>query len=136
MKKTKSDYHERLGQYVRVIADSMRLRDWTLMVDREPCDIDNHASIACADQRKVAVIQFSASTSHQDQDTIRHTVVHELIHPHFHQLLNAIYDLEPHLGAAAFKTFLDRCVDALEYGVDAMADAVSPLMPTMEELKI
>src|SRR5690349_12989959 len=51
----------RLAAYVRLIADRMHLRDWRFVVSAEPAEPGNHASITCAEKRKVACIQFAAN---------------------------------------------------------------------------
>ena len=125
---------EVLALYVRVLANRMKLSDWTIDLLDEPSSPGTYADINCARARKQARLRVCEEFFGESPECRRHTIVHELIHPHLHPILAAVYDLKRVLGQQQFQIFRDRVLDALEYAVDGLADAFAESLPTMEEL--
>ena len=109
--------------YLRALADAMTLRDWAFRIlDVGPSDEDAMALIRPTYGRRHASIWLSDDFLDDSPEAQRHTLVHELIHCHF----------------AGAQHYLDDCLDGdaraayrlmLESGVDAVADALAPLLP-------
>lgn len=122
-----------VGDYVRRAADEMELRDWTLDIGHAPSDEDTDAQIRCTYGRKHATIFFAAGFRGYDADRQRQTVAHELVHCHLHAACDQVNnDLATLLGKpaeTAFKTSFER---SLEYGVDALADAIAKHLPHID----
>jgi hypothetical protein len=103
------------------------LRDWTFNVsDFSPDDPNHGASVEPIYGRKFAKIClrndfFEFSREHQ-----RQTVTHELIHCHLAAYQHAVETL---------KDYHPTMRESLEYGVDALADAIGPLLPLPLESK-
>lgn len=114
--------------YFRVIADRLALKDWQVTIkDEAPADCDHVASVATTEGRKVAGVWLSEEFLKRDGDYQRHTVVHELIHLH-----HAYVD---HLGLRHVGDKQRELIKAgLEYMVDGLADAISPMLPLPSEV--
>jgi hypothetical protein len=131
-----------LGRYVRAIADEMSLRDWTFDVELGDADEGKDArpdgsrwgaSCAPVPGRKFATITLAPGQREEDPAELRQTVVHELTHCHFFGLWDTVRNdtLLP-LGQQTYDMFIANIERHMEYGVDAMADALAPHMPLIE----
>lgn len=118
------DERERLGNYHRLLADRMGLKDWAIQIRDEPADDDAHAQVNCVDGRKLAKIRFDRDWAKETPECLRQTCVHELIHCH---LAPVRAEMGRRLKQADFHTFMML----LEYAIDGMADAWSVLLPLM-----
>lgn len=111
------------GPYFRCIADLLWLRDWTITVaGTPPEDNDAYACVECLEGRRQAIIslsdRFLDSLTEEEQ---RQVAAHELTHCH----LDAAAVLAHKYMGEHYKAFLL----ALEYGVDAIADAFAGRLP-------
>lgn len=129
-----------LGAYCRGAADMLELRDWTVWVSVEdpedPGRPDGQRWAATSEStpgRKRVSLTFAPDVRHWPRESIRSTVAHELIHAHFAPLIDMLRtDLHPYLHDEVFQVFNDGATRWLEFGVDAMADAVAPRLPLIE----
>ncbi len=139
---TKRDRRE-LGRYVRAIADEMGLRDWTLKVDitkkikraaKTPDGQEWGATCRPVPGRKFATLTFATDRRDDDLDELRQTVVHELVHCHFYGVWDTIRRDTVNLIDAqeTYDTLIRSIERQMEYGVDAVADAIAPRMPLIE----
>jgi hypothetical protein len=111
---------QRWATYVRQLADLLRLKDWRIVVNEDLPPEDSLASCNPVPGRKYAAIRLGESFLTDDRAEQRHTLVHELLHCHLgplHRLLEAHDATPPSVRLA------------LEYTVDGLADAISPLLP-------
>ncbi len=114
--------------YFRVLADKLALKDWQVNIkDEGPADCDCLACVQTLEGRKVAFVWLSEDFLGRDEQCQRHTVVHELIHLHHacvdHMSLKHVGDKQRELIKAG-----------LEYMVDGLADAISPMLPLPSEV--
>jgi hypothetical protein len=125
-------------RYVRYIADQMGLRDWTLKIDIGPCDAKHTegfewgASCSPVPGRKQATLKFASERFTEDtRDELRQTVVHELVHCHFYGVWDTVRQDALNLIAEqdAYDVLIAGVRRHMEYGVDAVADAIAPRMP-------
>lgn len=76
---------ERLKDYTMEVRDRLDLVDWT--IDFICLPIEDASPIVASCEviygRRVAKIQFSRTFADQDPESIRETVIHELLHIHF-----------------------------------------------------
>jgi hypothetical protein len=122
-----------LTDYIRLLADEMRLRDWTVKLGEEAADYGNCADIRIVYGRKLATVYLPADSRSTAPEELRHTLVHELIHVHFEPMANAVRnDLEPYLGRTAGALFFEGFKRQYEYGTDGLADAIAPLFPLID----
>lgn len=129
-----------LGAYCRDLADKLELRDWTVTANVEdpgtPERADDQswgASSESTPGRKYVTLRFRADCRDWSVEDIRATVAHELIHAHFAPLMEVIRtDLYSHLGRPAYVLLVDGTTRHLEFGVDALADAVAKHLPLID----
>jgi hypothetical protein len=132
-----------LGRYVRCVADDMGLRDWTLKVDttgkikRSKKGADGEewgATCAPIPGRKYATITFADDRRDDDLDDLRQTVVHELVHCHFYGLWDTLRrdTLDLIDSQQTYDTLIAGVERHMEYGVDAVAEAIAPRMPLID----
>lgn len=130
MKATKKQ-RRLLEEYVRWMADAMELRDWTFTIAHEPPDDQKFSAVVdCLYGRKRATISFCKDflTTHRPEQ-IRATVCHELIHCHFKSIEWAYNNLQGSMDPTLFHVIWCGIHDQLEFGIDAMADAVAKHLP-------
>lgn len=123
-----------LELYVRAIADALELRDWSIDVSRDaPSSEEFIASCSCAQSRKNASIYFSDVFRHVDPIEQRQTVVHELLHAHHEVCWRMVQtDLLSPLGQETYGVFCDGYRRAMEYAVDAIAEALARHLPLID----
>ncbi len=101
----------------------MGLRDWTVGITDDGPDQDGvRAMIDCRPGRKMAWVSLADAFLDAPADDQRHTLVHELVHCHFEPADTLAHKFTSHDAFEAFRLML-------EYGVDAMADVLAPIMP-------
>jgi hypothetical protein len=121
-----------LGDYVRDVADRMGLRDWHFDLMAVPLADDDEAlaCITCTYGRKRARISVCHDWNTLKPEDRRKAIVHELVHPHFDSALDLVNRQIGNLvGNAAGEVFRASHTERMEFGVDAMADVIAPLMP-------
>lgn len=111
-----------LANYLRDLADRMRLKDWAIEVQAEHAHDSTHAEVQCVDGRKLAKVRFARDWHEQTPEVLRHTCCHELVHCHF---AAAWAEMSRRLKAKDFATF----EMLVEYGIDGMADVIAPHLP-------
>ena len=132
-----------LERYVRWVANEMGLRDWTLQVavakkiKRSPKTPDGQewgATCCPTPGRKFALITFAAERRDDDLEDLRVTVVHELVHCHFYGVWDTIRrdTLDLIDAQETYDTLIKGVERHMEYGVDAVAEAIAPRMPLIE----
>lgn len=126
-----------LGRYCRGAADMLELRDWTINVSvgevhdpEHPAGWEWCATSESTPGRKRVSLRFADDIRDWDPHDLRQTVAHELIHAHFAPLCELLrVDLLPHVKRPAYEALNASATRWLEYGVDALADAVAPRLP-------
>lgn len=123
-----------LDAYVRRVADTLALRDWTFRLERDqPAPDDCGMQTNCIEGRRYAVIRVNCEFRADSPEEQRHHVVHELIHCHTaaaHHIIEL--DAKQTLGEA-MGSLLERTFGrSIEYAVDGLAQAVAPMLPLIE----
>lgn len=116
-----------LGDYVRWMADRLWLKDWTIILNREPLEsaTGSFAMVATTEGRKLATIQFCPLFANESAEVIKNTVIHELIHCSHRDtkdVLRCAMDLNV-LGQQAADVLTEAFRVASEIHVDSMATA-------------
>ncbi len=107
--------------YFDALAQKLALKDWTVIVkDEGPDDGDAQAQSFLTYGRRRTRIYLSEGFLKDKESGQRHTACHELIHCHLDQLERMVVDTPEMRKAARL---------CLELAVDALADAIAPLMP-------
>lgn len=129
---------DRVGAYVRELADQMNLRDWQIDVsldpDEEPEEAftgdERTACVACATGRRCAFMWVDPSyRAKATPEDFRATVVHELLHIHFHLLREVTARLAFYHPRRTALILMSTWDNQMEYPVDALAEAFAPLFP-------
>lgn len=118
-----------LGEYMRVLADLMGLRDWTVNVLPTPCDTEYAAQVEVRYGRKFANVQFADDWANVSPESLRATCVHELLHCHLKPTEWALNNVQFTLGSLAFGVLEGAYTDALEVAVDAIASEWAKTLP-------
>lgn len=118
---------DEFGAYLKSLANLMRLGHWTLDIsDKPPKNADAWASVTCWDGRFGATIYLSDGILTESPEDQRYVAIHELLHCHFaHPDKIAADDMSP--------VRREAWTLAMEYGVDAIAQAIAPFMPLFSE---
>ena len=118
---TEPTRRQRWLPYVRKLADIMTLKDWRIDIDEaQPNQRDAIMSVWICEGRRYATFYFSDRHFDSGPAEQRHSVTHELAH----------CVLGPYVKAVEMKTDDDKTLNMLmEYSVDALADAIAPLLP-------
>lgn len=122
------DFHK-LGDYIREVANLLSLRDWTFNVEYEPCDPKAGGEIDITYGRKLADIKLPRDIRTRQRSRNRHSIVHELIHCHFEHGAILIRQMEKQIGQMAHAPLWEGYAQALELGVDALAESLAVFMP-------
>lgn len=131
----KKKHLAKLSPYVRQIANELELRDWQFILDDEPIEPGAFGQIWPTRGRKIAWIGFCKDFHKLRPEQQRHTIVHELIHCHFANTLDFFNESLPGLaGKKVAKVAKRECVLHVEFGVDAMADAIAQRLPLPPKL--
>lgn len=121
----------RLADLLRDYANRLSLRDWETQVDHgEPRREGALAEVELAAYRRVARFRVSGTWETLDPDEQRHALAHELLHCHARDLVQAALEgARPELGETAFRVYAAVIEREHERMVDALAIAVSPVLP-------
>ncbi len=122
--------HKKIASYLRLLANRMGLRDWTIHVsDEAPVNGDAAASACITYGRKFISIRFDPAWASDSPETFRQTCVHELLHAHLAPLQWAVQNAELPLGAPAYHLLRASHHDALEVAIDAIASEWAETLP-------
>jgi hypothetical protein len=121
-----------LSQYVRYVADCMRLRDWSFDVVEDPA-VDALASIQIAPRRRFAVIRLGELFTYASDEDRRHAVVHELAHAHLQGLRDHAETLDGQIMAGMLAMFRAGHDQQIETAADEFAAIVAPQVLTPEQ---
>lgn len=123
-----------LARYVRWVANEIGLRDWTFHMDWDrPAEDGDAASVWWPEGQKHAKIRWNPRFREYGPDLQRRYVVHELVHCHFAAMQDTVEeDLQPHLARPTYDIYSQSFRRALEYGVDAVAEALAENMPLID----
>jgi hypothetical protein len=125
---------KRIARYIRTVANTLGLRDWTLnLAHDEPDDKEAYASVSCVYGRRIANLWLAHGFEMLEPIEQRHVIVHELLHIHFDRTLKQSEGALPGLlGAASYAVYEAGLRESIEHGVDAVADALAGALPLPE----
>ncbi len=121
---------DKIGPYIRELADLCGLRDWTINILDDPPANPGHA--ACVDVRygrRWVNVSFHPDWAQERPESFRSTCVHELLHCHLKPMEWAVNNVQDHLGVAVFSVFSHAYTDAEEMAIDAIATAWAESLP-------
>lgn len=122
---------KRMAVYLRSLANTIGLRDWTFNIQQdEPDTKEAYAAITCVYGRRIANVWFAHGFEHLDPVLKRHVILHELLHVHLWPITSlASETLEAAMGATAYAVYDEALTERIEHAVDAIADAFADAIP-------
>lgn len=129
--------HERIGHYIRRMADTLGLREWWFLLSHEPLDSEDDAlaHIDPTEGANRAVIRLCRDFLDQELDQRRHTVIHELLHCHHHHATDIIrLTLPKLLGQPTYDAVWEPFRLQIEVMVDSLAFVVASLVDDAADL--
>lgn len=114
---------EALLAYVRLVADRLNLRDWTVRLSEEDAPVEEGVEAICLTTygRRTVTVKVAVDFIGRSREEQRATVVHELLHPHLthvgdtfdHFLFGALAPQVLDVVRRVFQRDLELAVDAL-----------------------
>lgn len=126
---------ERLRTYCEQVVRLLRLDGYELaLAEFPPENPQALAEVHLTDGRRFARLAVAVDWADYSPDRRRYSIVHEVLHV-LHSRLGFLLqaDLQPVLGAPAHAVFWPVVNRELEHLVDALADALAPLLPAYPE---
>lgn len=121
---------DKLGEYVRTLADAMGLKDWEYELDNKPPDSETaDAGIFNWYGQRHAQIRVNPKWPEWTAERLRSRIVHELVHSHLHCLDETIPNLKSLLGEPAYTVASNFFNDLLETATDGIAVAWAATLP-------
>lgn len=119
-----------IQEWVDLAAGLLALRDWRIVVSPHEAEVAAIASSFIRDNSDDAVIALAADWRDATPVELRHSLVHELLHPHFQRVTRLAEKLiEAELGKRA-EAIIDQAVmEVEEQTIDRLAFAVAQFLP-------
>jgi hypothetical protein len=122
-----------LAEYVRYLADRMRLKDWSFEVEVDHDLEGSLATVRIVHRRRIACLRFSEAFFGSDEQERRHAVIHELAHAPLQSMRDRVKTLVGQMTQPAFEMFREGCDHEIETLADEWAATIAPYMLTMQE---
>lgn len=126
---------EATADYLRSVADDMRLTDWTFKLRHTPVEgrQEVFAEVDPTFGRKLATVTVCWDWADQLPGDRRHVIVHELVHCHLDGMHSLIHsdEFETILGRPAHALFGAAFRQQLEFATDAVADVIERQIPLL-----
>lgn len=118
--------------YFRHLADNLGLRDWRILLWRDPVP-DVVACVGVTDGAKECVVNFGHSWWNTTPDRQRQTAIHELLHAHHQEISERVSEASEKFGDNSLMQYLPSLVrHEIEHVVDAIAEVIAPFFPLPE----
>ena len=122
-----------LVSYLELLVKSMRLSDWSIIVELSDKDKNVFATIESQPDQRRAILTITSNFLQLDADDQKQTLVHELIHCHLFALhYQAEEAFKIYSTSKAQEVFALMLESEIEKATDALADAIAPLLPFFE----
>ncbi len=119
-----------LDSYLRDMADRLRLRDWVIVLYREPPRDDAaHATVRRTYGQLRACVRVAADFVDETPERQREIITHELLHCHLDNLQQLLVNAQTNLGDAAWGILDGAHKDAIEIATDALTGIIAPHLP-------
>lgn len=111
-----------IKRYIRVVADQMNLRDWTIVLAGEPAGPGRAAEIECVWGRSYATLRLGADWDKFSPASQRSAILHELLECHHFAVRFVAHE--------GMKRGFGQVFDhQIEQAIDSVADAIAPFFP-------
>lgn len=123
-----------LATYLRIVADHMELRDWTVALDPHPPareDCDGFVTITYG--QRLAAFRFPLDFDTFPAERVRHVVVHELVHVVLDRVDDVVSNGPPDaLGPAAAAILNAQWRVAVEHTTDHLTRVIEHDAPLID----
>lgn len=128
---------DKLGVYIRDMADLCGLRDWHLILEGHVPDRDNEdddtshpaAQIEVTYGRRLACIRVASDWATWTPEELRQTVIHELIHCHQEPMRWSINNCKHVVSPPMMSVLYAAFTDGMERATDDIATAWAETLP-------
>lgn len=120
-----------VGDYIRYLADHMRLKDWSFDVEFNPQLEQSLATVECIQNRRHAVLAVGPLFLESSPEDQRLAAVHELVHCHLQPTRTFFKTLSKRLGKI-HETLEENHDNHLESATDGLAAALAAALPTLD----
>lgn len=127
-----ADELDALLSYVRVVADSVGLRDHSFEVRVGVLSAGTRATIECVEGRRYSRITVSDHFFDLSAEEQREAITHEVVHAHLHVLTEHVEHLGEFLGRSHHTTISAGFSRDLERVCDSLTSALVRVVPLPE----
>ncbi len=124
--------HAALTAYLRQIADHLRMVDWEVEVQRDPCEEDAFATYHRTRGKQYASIRVCENFFDLPPEQQRETTVHELLHGPLEFARLPLEDIKAFLPEAVYALADTTMLDAIEIAVHRLSLVLAPTLPLPE----
>lgn len=121
---------DKLGEYIREMADIMALRDWSIVLMHDPPqDAQHTATIELIYGQRRATLRVVSTWMDQTPENLRHTITHELLHCHINPIRDALEHIHDGIGDFVYYPMFHTMNILTEHAVDGIAAAWAETLP-------
>ena|GEM_PF-6664468 len=130
----KQEDWDELKRYIRWLCDQLGLRDWEIILLHETTaevgEGDAIAYIHPTDGQRRATLRLCSDFREMSPEKQRHSLIHELIHPHHRDATDIIrLTLPRSFGGVAYEVLWENFRQQVELMVDNIATAIAEQYP-------
>lgn len=111
-----------LRDYLGYLASMVGLHEWKILLSNDPPDspkLNGQCDLVYG--RNVAAIRIRVDWFDMDEDDLRQTLTHELLHCHTEKIIQPLQDIEDTIGKMIHAPLYNATRNGLEHAIDAMA---------------
>lgn len=124
------DERQAIQAWVDAVAPSLGLDGWRLIVTPHEAEPDAWASSFIRDQMDEATVALATNWHELPPERLRHTLTHELLHPHFQRVTRLAEKLlENELGRRTEAVIEAAIEEAEEQAIDRLSWALARFLP-------
>lgn len=123
-----------INSYVQILRRKMGLSEWKIVLHEKPCSSDSLGECDVIYGQYRATISLNKDYRKEKPESLRNTIVHELLHCHMSPITEAaMTTFEPFEEEPHGRKIIQAAINSMEYQtervIDLLAELVSPMMP-------
>jgi hypothetical protein len=123
-----------INSYVQILRRKIGLSEWTIVLHSKPCANDSLGECDVIYGQHRATISLNKNYRKEKPETLRDTIVHELLHCHFSPITEAaMAAFEPLDDEFTTRKIVQSAINSMEYQtervIDNLAEMISAMMP-------
>ena len=123
-----------INSYVQILRRKIGLSEWKIDLNDKPCSSDALGECDIIYGQHRATISLNKNYKKEKAESLRNTVVHELLHCHMSPITESAGQvMEPFEDDIHGRKIVQATINAIEYQtervIDLIAEVVSPIMP-------